>query len=279
MNLEEEIRDGYTVSADMKKLWSVQMEILDQIDRICKKHNITYYADGGTLLGAVRHKGFIPWDDDLDVQMYRDDLEKFCKVAKDELKPPFFLQTWETEEGFYPWLFKVRKSDTACFTEWEIENNPGGNRGIFVDIFPIDNTTHNHWMQRWQYACAKYRVCYGHLQRKYKTASWQKKVLIAMAWPMKIGCVRRFVIRQSERYNDRETELVGAFYGTSRLSHCVYRRTTFGTPCRLPFENTTLPVASDYDDYLTVTFGDYMTPPPVEQQVCQHNTSIDFGPY
>ncbi len=84
MNLEEEIRDGYKVTAEMKKLWSVQMDILEQIDKICKKHNITYYADGGTLLGAVRHKGFIPWDDDLDVQMYRDDLEKFCKVAKEE---------------------------------------------------------------------------------------------------------------------------------------------------------------------------------------------------
>ena len=102
MNLEEEIRDGYKVSADMKKLWSVQMEILDQIDQICERHNITYYADGGTLLGAVRHKGFIPWDDDLDICMFKDELDKFIKYAKEELKDPYFLQTWETEEGFYP---------------------------------------------------------------------------------------------------------------------------------------------------------------------------------
>ena len=110
MNLEEEIRDGYKVSADMKKLWSVQMEILDEIDRICKKHNITYYADGGTLLGAIRHKGFIPWDDDLDVQMYRDDLEKFCKVAKDELKPPFFFRRGRRKKASIPGFSRSGKA-------------------------------------------------------------------------------------------------------------------------------------------------------------------------
>ena len=262
---------------NLRHLQLVILSIVKDIDELCRKNHIDYYLNGGSAIGAVRHKGFIPWDDDLDIMMMHKDYDRFIKCCREQLDP----EKYYVQEGLKDWPLNYSKIKLRHTHFEEMEDNSGNSSetGIFVDIFPIDNTTHNHWMQRWQYACAKYRVCYGHLQRKYKTASWQKKVLIAMAWPMKIGCVRRFVIRQSERYNDRETELVGAFYGTSRLSHCVYRRTTFGTPCRLPFENTTLPVAGDYDDYLTVTFGDYMTPPPVEQQVCQHNTSIDFGPY
>ena len=73
---KEEVRNDYKISSEMKKIWSIELDLFNQLDRICKKHNITYYADGGTLLGAVRHHGFIPWDDDMDFMMYRDDFEK-----------------------------------------------------------------------------------------------------------------------------------------------------------------------------------------------------------
>ena len=85
---EEEVRCGHTVTSQIKKLWSVQIACLEQLKQICERHNIRYFVSGGTLLGVIRHKGYIPWDDDLDVVMFKEDYDRFCQVAPNELPPP-----------------------------------------------------------------------------------------------------------------------------------------------------------------------------------------------
>lgn len=97
--LKEENRDGYIVSALMKKVWAVELDLLSELDRVCKKYNIKYYAAFGTLLGAVRNKGFIPWDDDIDVCMLRDDYAKFKEVAKNEFGGKYYYQDWYNSCG------------------------------------------------------------------------------------------------------------------------------------------------------------------------------------
>ena len=92
MNLEKEIRNGYEISADMKKVWAVEMELLKKLLEVCEKHHLRIWAEGGTLLGAVREKGFIPWDDDIDMAMPREDYDKLQTIAKDQFKAPFFFQ-------------------------------------------------------------------------------------------------------------------------------------------------------------------------------------------
>ena len=92
-NLNEEVMDGHTVTADMKKLWAVEMDLAKKLLEVCKKYNLKIWAEGGTLLGAVRHKGFIPWDDDLDFVMMRDDFEKLIEIGPKEFNEPYFLQT------------------------------------------------------------------------------------------------------------------------------------------------------------------------------------------
>ncbi|MDE7248566.1 MAG: LicD family protein, partial [Lachnospiraceae bacterium] len=87
---KEEIRSDFLVDEKRKKIWAVELQILEKIDEVCRKHHITYYAHYGTLLGAVRHQGFIPWDDDLDIAMFRDDYEKFQKIAAEEFTEPYF---------------------------------------------------------------------------------------------------------------------------------------------------------------------------------------------
>ena len=82
--LEEEERDGYLVSAEMKKIWAVELDLLNEFMRVCKEHDIRWFADGGTILGAIRHNGMIPWDDDIDVCMYREDYEKLCSFDMNE---------------------------------------------------------------------------------------------------------------------------------------------------------------------------------------------------
>ena len=89
--LEQEVICGHLVTTDTKKLWHVQLELLDLLKAICRKHNIKYFASAGTLLGAVRHKGYIPWDDDIDIVMFADDYEKFCEVAPQEIYGDYFF--------------------------------------------------------------------------------------------------------------------------------------------------------------------------------------------
>ena len=87
---DEEGRCGFNVDRQRKEIWAVELDLLAEIQRVCKKYNIQYFADGGTILGTIRHKGFIPWDDDIDIAMFRDQYVKFCSIAKDEFKSPYF---------------------------------------------------------------------------------------------------------------------------------------------------------------------------------------------
>ena len=133
-NAEE--RCGYYVSEKMKHIWAVGLDLWYKFDSVCKKYNLKYYAAYGTLLGAVRHKGFIPWDDDIDLCMMRDDYEKLKLVAKEEFKEPYYFQDWYNSCG-RTWCFsKLRNSNTTA-----IEFPDKGkefNQGIFIDINALD---------------------------------------------------------------------------------------------------------------------------------------------
>ena len=135
---KEEVKEGYSISSKMKHIWAVQLDILWQIIKICEKHNIKYFAIGGTLLGTVRHKGYIPWDDDLDIAMYREDYDRFCEIAPKELVEPYFFQTEATDPGYLLRHAKVRNSRTTGILTVQKEKKYSFNQGIFVDIFPID---------------------------------------------------------------------------------------------------------------------------------------------
>ena len=123
---QEEERCGYLVSAHMKKVWAVELDLLYQLDQVCKKYGIKYYASGGTILGAERHKGMIPWDDDIDLMMLRDQYDILCSHA-DEFKEPYFLQTFDTDEGYFRGHAQLRNSNTTGVLLSEVD--PPGQRG------------------------------------------------------------------------------------------------------------------------------------------------------
>lgn len=139
--LEPENRMGYTISSEMKKIWTVELDLLAEFERVCKEHQIQYCAFGGTLLGAVRHHGMIPWDDDIDIAMLRSEFEKLNKIASDEFKYPYFWQTEETDPGSARGHAQLRNSQTTGILrqEYETQRNNNSNQGIFIDIFPFDN--------------------------------------------------------------------------------------------------------------------------------------------
>ena len=137
--LREEIRNEYTVSSEMKRVWAVELDLLYEFQKVCEKHKLIYYACGGTLLGAIRHEGFIPWDDDIDLMMPRKDYDKLCKVASEEFKSPYFFQNDDTDYGFSRDFARLRNSSTTGIQKLELNSKVPYNQGIFIDIFPLDN--------------------------------------------------------------------------------------------------------------------------------------------
>ena len=126
---KEETRNGYTVSEKMKRVWAVELDLLAEFQRVCEKYNLTYYADSGTLIGAVRHHGYIPWDDDIDIVMKRDDFEKLVNVGAYEFQYPFFLQNSYSDKGFFRGYARLRNSETTAITKQDVLCNM--NNGIF----------------------------------------------------------------------------------------------------------------------------------------------------
>ena len=129
----------YEISPETRELFKVNLDLLKKFKSICEKYSITYYASCGTLLGAVRHEGFIPWDDDMDLFLMWDDYKKFLEVAPKECSYPYFFQSHLTEDEGEASASRLRRSDTTGYTQWEKNNitDVNYNKGIFIDIFPI----------------------------------------------------------------------------------------------------------------------------------------------
>ena len=135
---KEENRDGIIVTTETKELWAVQLDLLNELLEVCKANNLQIFADSGTLLGAIRHKGYIPWDDDIDMIMFRPDYEKLCKIAKKAFKKPYFFQTMYTDIGYGHLHAKLRNTATTCIMKAEQNADIPYNQGVFIDIFVLD---------------------------------------------------------------------------------------------------------------------------------------------
>ena len=135
--LEEEYRDGFLVSSQMKKVWAVELDLLAEFDRVCKKYNISYSLDSGSLLGAIRHKGFIPWDDDIDIIITRPNYNKLLDIVlkNNEFKEPYFFQCAYTDKNYIRGHAQLRNSDTTGILKSEVNCDCVFNQGIFIDIF------------------------------------------------------------------------------------------------------------------------------------------------
>lgn len=136
--LEPETRCGHYVSADTKACWKAMLDMLEEVDRICRKHDIKYFLIAGSLLGAIRHKGFIPWDDDVDIALFRDDYDRLEKILQKELPSNMFMQTLATDPGYDATHLKIRLAGTTAIMKCAINERYRYNMGIFIDVFALD---------------------------------------------------------------------------------------------------------------------------------------------
>lgn len=152
-------------------------------------------------------------------------------------------------------------------------------QGIFVDVFKLDNASESSLGRKWQYFCGKVLLSYTILQRGYKEATLVKKALMYLSYPLKFRSLYNFFYRQLIRYNGKETKMYVSFGARFRYKNSFFKKELFSNPLYVPFDQTELPVPEKYDELLTQMYGDYMTPPPIQQQVGSHLTNVDFGNY
>lgn len=277
---EEEIRNEFPVSKKMKHIWAVEIDLYLEFARICEKYNLQYFVFWGSLLGAIRHGGFIPWDDDMDVAMMRKDYEIFLQVASSELKAPYFLQTPYTDPGAYFSLARLRNSSTTGMIQSFRHNR--FNQGIWLDIDVIDfcdidaieeNRTKifPHVMR-----CATYmRKGAPNLDEKRK----QELITYTTDDPLAdFEAIHK--IANNPAYKDSEYVNIAnvTAYTPQRQT---WKKQCFDSVTDISFENIKVKVPSGYDEILRTTYGDYMQFPPVENRGAWHGGNFfdPFNPY
>lgn len=259
---DEEILWDFKVTRKRKKIWATELNMLAEFDRICKKHDLTYFADSGTLLGAVRHQGFIPWDDDIDLTMFRPDYERMKEIMRRELPDYYELQDEKTEFGVQSFSqIRDRRTSAVQYYDAPLEYN----QGIFIDIFPFDD------------ACDTPDAIPQHIQMifefwialsDYDTFQTLINQNIPFATPIDI---LKFAADDTSR---QSIDLFNSFclqnFGqTSKINYFTfeapnpgngYLREWYDEIVYLPFHDMMIPAPSRYEEVLTHFYGDYMNP-------------------
>lgn len=277
---EEETIAQYKISDKMKKIWKVELQIYDEVARICKENHLTFYLVHGSLLGAVRHKGFIPWDDDLDIAMPRADYDRFLALAERELKEPLSVHTPMNEtDMFWGGFARIRNGQTTGIETRQLGHQ--GNQGIWVDILPLDVcTTQEGKLERKLRQIQRaqrllYAKIYGRDQKQYADMAplvWNfYRLRAAFFSRRKLGIM---LDKAMKLYTDEPTDDVAFFsgYGKCRRLHA----SDFAGVTQLEFEGRKVPVPVGYENYLFMSMGkDYMKYPPAEERKPKHQGIYD----
>ena len=255
----------------------IQTKLLDMLvwfDGYCRVNGLRYYALGGTLLGALRHKGFIPWDDDVDVGMPRKDYERLAALMGGEIHSGYVLETEYSEDSKYCYPFSKLYDTSTTLTE---NVSTGLKRGLFLDVFPLDglgNGEKPDWKwrrrirRRYEFYLARITAV-----RKGRSPVKNLAVILAKAIPDSIAdntALRKKISSMGARYDFDESRWAGTM--TEDLSdNGIVPRSWFGTPAEYPFEGHMILGAEHAEEFLTALFGDWRQLPPEDRRVSNHD--------
>lgn len=268
----------------LRKLQQTQFEILQEINRVCTENEIQFCLIDGTLLGAIRHKGFIPWDDDLDIGMLRADYEKFLEIAPQKMKSGYSMIDWRSDPCYPHPMGKVIKRGTVCK---ENKRNDHGEQGIWVDIFPFDNVSDLNRTFAWR--AFQLKILRALIRAKSRYETWHTedgfnfgkymKNLPFRIWAIFLDKKRLVDIYEkiSNKDNDKRCKYIFE-NGVDDYKKWTFKRDYLENLTLGDFEHCKFTIPEQYCNYLTEAYGDYMTLPPENQRENRHQIEeLHFG--
>lgn len=246
----------------------VQNKILDTmryIDKICRENHIIYYIMGGTALGAVRHEGFIPWDDDLDIFMTPDQYENFKTIFEMQKNSQFVLQEWRITPNYLEYA-KVRMNGTT-FIEENFKDRKDMHHGIYVDIMILHKVPENIFIQKLMYYESKFVTLYALSQRKWKPKTKGQEIIMKSLKIMPCKTMARMFYKRIYKYDGMKTGYKYCYWITpAKFRSGLFDASFFSDPIDIPFEDTKLLGSNKIKEYLEYRYGDYMKLPSKEAQ-------------
>lgn len=263
--LEPEVRAGIPVSRELKAVWKTMLDMLEVLIDVCKRHGLCYWLEGGSMLGAIRHQGFIPWDDDIDVAMPREDFEKLLRILPEELPPHLFMQTSETDPEYFAPLMKIRDCRTTGIDPYHAKSGLKFNMGIFIDVNPIDAWVEDCGIQRRMYRSALFwkGVRRNLYQKKHRRIlDWLKwcvaKLLLLLIGNKKMYELRETPFRKLANEPHRDFAIIPAHYGWDEKT--LIKGEWIKDFVEVPFEYLKVKIPVGYEQRLTTMYGDWKTP-------------------
>lgn len=261
------------IMEDIKALQQIELSILLDVREVCQKHGIVFFLGEGTMLGAVRHNGFIPWDDDMDLIMPRGDYERFLKIAPVELNGKYEVQHSTTVDNYWSPFIKVRLLNHETKYNQQHIAHLTENNGPYIDIFPIEYTSGKDGFKiaRTGFFVRFYRGMLSYKLGLRTPAHLKGKVLKLISHFFSVKKIHAGLENTLEPFKQTSGSFMATFLTYHPLRCQIVESSDYAETLEWDFEQYKMPVPIGYDNILTTIYGDYMTPPPEDQRILKHH--------
>lgn len=273
--LQAEEREGFFVSEKRKRIWKVQLDLLAELDRLCQKHGLTYFVSNGTLLGALKYGGFVPWDDDMDIMMPWPDFKKLSELSSEEFFPSYYFQDGFSEPGYFRHHGRLRDARTTAISP--VDCNRSKRSGIFLDIFPIYGIGEENFSKRVKKIKRALFVAHSNVYPKFfRTQKGKLAKIFISRFLFKVFSFEKFLKSVRGIFTRVPLEEAKEVFIWTHGRALVFEKKSIETIRKVPFEWTFVPVPFDSDSILKKQYGDYKnTLPPLSDRLHHHTLFID----